>query len=69
MSDAPVGRAKGKKEIVMAKAGESYTCDVCGNTVYLVEGGDGDLVCCGQDMRLLDGAEAKAVTEKIHAAC
>jgi superoxide reductase len=39
---------------------EVYKCDVCGNVVKVLNGGDGDLVCCGEDMKLLTPAEAKA---------
>jgi superoxide reductase len=39
---------------------EVYKCDVCGNVVKVLNGGDGDLVCCGEDMKLLTSAEAKA---------
>ena len=37
----------------MAQKGEVYKCEICGNVVSVLEGGDGDLVCCGEDMRLL----------------
>lgn len=46
-----------RKEKVMAKKGEVYKCDVCGNVVSVVQGGDGDLVCCGQNMRQLSKEE------------
>jgi desulfoferrodoxin-like iron-binding protein len=55
--DAEVHRLKKGKEEVMAKKGEVYKCDICGNVVSVVEGGDGDLVCCGQNMRLLSEEE------------
>lgn len=35
----------------MAKKGDVYKGDVCGNVVSVVIGGDGDLVCCGQNMQ------------------
>lgn len=44
----------------MAQKGEVYKCDVCGNVVTVMQGGGGDLVCCGQNMRKLSEAEAKA---------
>ena len=43
----------------MAQKGEVYKCDVCGNVVSVMQGGDGDLVCCGQNMRKLSEEEAK----------
>jgi desulfoferrodoxin-like iron-binding protein len=43
----------------MTEKGQIYKCDVCGNVVSVLEAGDGDLVCCGEDMRLLTGEEAQ----------
>jgi superoxide reductase len=40
----------------MAKKGEVYRCDICGNKVSVIEGGAGDLVCCGENMKLESGA-------------
>ena len=37
----------------MTKLGEMYKCEVCGNLVSVVEAGKGELVCCGQPMKLL----------------
>jgi superoxide reductase len=34
----------------MTKVGQTYQCEICGNTVEVVEAGDGTLVCCGQEM-------------------
>ena len=34
-----------------------YRCNVCGNMVEVIQAGEGELVCCGQAMELL---EAKA---------
>jgi len=45
------------KEGKMAQKGEVYKCDVCGNVVSVVIGGDGDLVCCGENMRQLSQEE------------
>jgi superoxide reductase len=41
----------------MAQKGEVYKCDICGNVVSVVVGGDGDLVCCGENMRQLGQEE------------
>jgi superoxide reductase len=56
----------------MAKKLEVYKCDVCGNIVEVVHGGQGTLVCCSQDMTLqventVDAAKEKhvPVIEKI----
>ena len=43
----------------MAKKGEVYKCEACGNVVAVLQGGDGDLVCCGEDMQLVSESEAK----------
>jgi desulfoferrodoxin-like iron-binding protein len=45
------------KEEKMAQKGEVYKCDVCGNVVSVIIGGDGDLVCCGENMRQLSQEE------------
>ena len=49
----------------MPNAGEFYKCDICGNIVYVVEGGGADLVCCGEEMKLLSGDVAKNMMEKM----
>ena len=41
-----------------------YKCSVCGNIVEVLHGGDGELVCCGQPMQLLEEKTADAATEK-----
>jgi desulfoferrodoxin-like iron-binding protein len=43
----------------MTEKGQIYKCDICGNVVSVLEAGDGDLVCCGENMRLLTGEEAQ----------
>jgi superoxide reductase len=50
----------------MANRTEVYVCELCGNIVEILEGADGTLVCCGQDMALQkentsDGAKEKHV--------
>ncbi|MFQ5836616.1 MAG: desulfoferrodoxin FeS4 iron-binding domain-containing protein [Candidatus Bathyarchaeia archaeon] len=37
----------------MTKKGEIYLCEICGNKVQVLEEGVGTLVCCGQDMTLI----------------
>lgn len=39
----------------MAETGQVYICDICGQKVEVLEGGVGTLVCCGEDMELLEG--------------
>lgn len=38
---------------VFAK-GERYLCEICGNEVVVEEVGGGTLVCCGQEMNLIN---------------
>ena len=41
-----------------------YKCDVCGNIVIVVHPGGGDLVCCGQPMKLITENTVDAAKEK-----
>ena len=36
----------------MTKVGQVYKCDICGNIVKVLHAGGGELVCCGQPMKL-----------------
>lgn len=48
----------------MAERLEVYKCEVCGNIVEVLHGGAGELVCCGQPMKLLKENTVDAATEK-----
>ena len=48
----------------MAAKLEVYKCETCGNIIEVLQGGAGELVCCGAPMDLLDEKTADAVTEK-----
>jgi superoxide reductase len=48
----------------MAKKMEVYKCGVCGNIVEVLHGGEGELVCCGQPMKLLTENTVDAAKEK-----
>lgn len=48
----------------MAKRLEVFKCDVCGNIVEVFNGGKGELVCCGQPMKLLMENTVDAAREK-----
>ena len=37
----------------MAELNKLYKCNICGNIVSVIVGGKGALVCCGQEMELL----------------
>ena len=34
--------------------GEKYLCKICGNEVIVSKVGGGSLVCCGEEMKLID---------------
>lgn len=43
-------------EVIMAEVkevGEVYKCEICGNVVEVKEAGGGELVCCGEPMKLI----------------
>ena len=44
----------------MTETGQVYKCDTCGNVVSVKQAGDGELVCCGEPMKLLSQEEAKS---------
>ena len=48
----------------MAEKLQVYKCDVCGNIVEVVHGGAGELVCCGQAMKLMAENTVDAAKEK-----
>jgi superoxide reductase len=41
-----------------------YKCEVCGNIVEMVHAGAGQLVCCGQPMKLFQANTVDAAREK-----
>jgi superoxide reductase len=48
----------------MTKRLEIYKCEVCGNIVEMVHDGKGELVCCGQPMKLFKENTVDAAKEK-----
>ncbi len=48
----------------MTKKEEMYKCLICGNLVKVVESGAGTLVCCGEDMKLLEEHTEEGLSEK-----
>jgi superoxide reductase len=48
----------------MAKRLEIYKCELCGNIVEVVHEGDGELVCCGEPMKLFVENTVDAAKEK-----
>ena len=41
-----------------------YKCDKCGKVIIITSPGEGKLVCCDQDMRLIEAKKADFKTEK-----
>ena len=48
----------------MAVRLEIYKCAICGNIVEVLDGGKGELVCCGQPMEILTEKTADQGKEK-----
>jgi len=48
----------------MTALNQIYKCEICGNIVEVVHTGKGQLVCCGQPMKLLQENTTDAATEK-----
>ncbi len=48
----------------MAEKLEVYKCDACGNIVEVLHGGGGELVCCGEPMKLMVENTVDAAKEK-----
>lgn len=51
----------------MTKKLELYKCNVCGNLVQVLIAGEGELVCCGEPMKLMSPQNSEAdaqLTEK-----
>lgn len=41
-----------------------YKCEICGNIVEMLHPGPGELICCGEPMKLLPEQTADSTTEK-----
>jgi superoxide reductase len=48
----------------MAERMEVYSCEACGNIVFVLDGGPGDLICCGEPMELCREQTADSAVEK-----
>lgn len=48
----------------MAEVMQVYKCTVCGNIVEVLHGGAGELVCCGEPMKLMTENSVDAAKEK-----
>ena len=49
---------------MMTELNEIYKCEICGNIVQMLHAGQGELVCCGQPMNLLEEKTADMTLEK-----
>ena len=49
---------------MMPERMEVYKCEVCGNIVEVLHAGGGELVCCGQPMKLFKENTVDAAKEK-----
>lgn len=50
----------------MAKQNAIYKCEICGNVVSVLEAHEGELVCCGQPMKLLEEKTAEQEGKEKH---
>jgi superoxide reductase len=48
----------------MAKRLQVYKCEICGNIVEVLHEGAGELVCCGEPMKLMEENTVDAAKEK-----
>lgn len=48
----------------MTKKNQVFKCELCGNMVEVVHEGPGELVCCGQPMKLMEENTVDAAKEK-----
>jgi superoxide reductase len=53
-----------KEGTIMTERLQIYKCEVCGNIVEVLHEGVGELVCCGQPMKLLVANTVDAAKEK-----
>jgi superoxide reductase len=53
-----------KGEVPMTEKLQIYKCEVCGNIVEVLHDGKGELVCCGQPMKLFVANTVDASKEK-----
>ena len=48
----------------MAKFRGIYKCEICGNIVEVLHEGAGEIVCCGEEMKLLEEKTEDSSVEK-----
>ncbi len=50
--------------MVVKEVSEKYKCNICGNEVMVTKVGGGTLVCCGEEMELIDGGKKRSILEE-----
>ena len=50
--------------IFVTQRSQVYKCEICGNIVEVLHAGKGELVCCGQPMKLLEEKTKEEGKEK-----
>lgn len=48
----------------MTKKLEIYKCNICGNIVEVMHEGEGTLVCCGEEMKLMSEQKGDPLSER-----
>ena len=48
----------------MTKLREIYKCEICGNIIEVIHEGVGSLICCGEEMKLLEEKNDDSSVEK-----
>ena len=50
--------------MVVKDVNEKYKCNVCGNEIVVTKAGCGTLVCCGEEMELINNGKKKSIIEE-----
>jgi len=50
--------------LAVKEVNEKYRCNICGNEVIVTKVGGGTLVCCGEEMELIEPKKEESVLEE-----
>jgi len=50
--------------LAVKEVNEKYRCNICGNELVITKAGGGTLVCCGEEMELLEGKKDEPEVEE-----
>ncbi|MHA1865449.1 MAG: desulfoferrodoxin FeS4 iron-binding domain-containing protein [Candidatus Heimdallarchaeaceae archaeon] len=50
--------------MAVKEVNEKYRCNICGNEVIVTKVGGGTLVCCGEEMELIEPKKEESVLEE-----